>query len=60
MSPGSSSLQYLKGDYEKEGNELSTQVDSDRMRANGFKVKERRFRLNFGEVLYRESGEVLE
>ena len=39
-------FQYLKGDYKKEGNQLFTQVDSDRTRGNGFKLKEGRFRLD--------------
>ena len=54
-------FQYLKGDYKKEGNQLFTQVDSDRTSSNGFKLKEGRFRSDVREeVLHRESGEVLE
>jgi len=39
-------FQYLKGDYKQEGNQLFTQVDSDRTRGNIFKLKEGRFRLD--------------
>ena len=35
-------FQNLKGDYKQEGNQLFTQVDSDRTRRNGFKLKEGR------------------
>ena len=49
-------FQYLKG-----GSKLFERVDNSRTRGNGFKLKEERFRLNVrGEVLYQESGEVLE
>ena len=37
---------YLKGDYKKEGNQLFTQVDSDRTKRNDFKFKEGRFSLD--------------
>jgi len=39
-------LQYLKGDYKKAGETLSTRACSDRTRGNGFKLKEGRFRLD--------------
>ena len=39
-------LQYLKGDYKQEENQLFTQMDSDRTRGNGFKLKEGKFRLD--------------
>ena len=35
-------------------------VDDGSARRNGFKLKEGRFRLGNGEVLYQESGRVLE
>ena len=53
-------FQYLKGHYKQEGNQLFTRVDSDSTRGNVFKLKEGRFRLDTGDVLYYESGEVLE
>jgi len=36
-------VQYLKGVY-IEGSQLSTLIDSDRTRGDGFKLKEGRFR----------------
>ena len=40
-------LQYLKGDYKQEWNQLFTPVDDcDRTRGNGFKLKEGRFSLD--------------
>ena len=53
-------FQCLKGNYKQEENQLFTRVDSDRTMGDGFKLKEGRFRLDVGEVLYRESGEVME
>ena len=37
-------FQYLKGEYKQEREQLFTWVDSDRIRDNGFKLKEERFR----------------
>ncbi|GAB0190144.1 hypothetical protein GRJ2_001479700 [Grus japonensis] len=39
-------FQYLKGAYRKAGEGLFTRASSDRMRGNGFKLKEGRFRLD--------------
>jgi len=39
-------FQYLKGAYDHEGDGFLTLFDSDRMRANGFKLKDRRFGLD--------------
>ena len=39
-------LQYLKGAYKQEWSKLSERVDNSRTRGNGFKLKERRFRLD--------------
>ena len=53
-------FQYLMGIYKHDGNQLFTWLDSDRTGGNGFKVKERRFRLNVSGKFLNESGEVLE
>ena len=53
------SFQHLKGAYKQEGSQLFERVDNSRLRGSGFKLKEGRFRLDVGEVLYYESGEVL-
>ena len=39
-------LFYLKGAYKQEGSQLFIGVDNGRTRGNGFKLKERRFRLS--------------
>ena len=37
---------YLKGAYNWEGSQLFERADNSRTRGNGFKLKERRFRLD--------------
>ena len=37
-------FQYLKGAYKQEEEQLLTRVDSDRIRGNGFKLTQERFR----------------
>jgi len=39
-------FQYLKGDYQQEGEWLFTRVGSDRRRWNGFKLRKGRIRFN--------------
>lgn len=39
-------FQYLKGAYEQEGSQLFERGDNSRTQGNGFKLKERRFRLD--------------
>ena len=39
-------FQYLKGSYTKDGEGFSTQVDDDKTRGNGLKLKEDRYRLD--------------
>ena len=39
-------FQYLKGAYKQEGEWLFTRVGSDRMRGNGFKLRQGTFRLD--------------
>ena len=39
-------FQYLKGAYKQEGSQLFERVNNSRTRGNGFKLRERRFRLD--------------
>jgi len=41
-------FQDLKGDYKQEGNQLFMQVDSEKTRGEGFKLKEQRLGLDAG------------
>ncbi|GAB0179842.1 hypothetical protein GRJ2_000449500 [Grus japonensis] len=45
-------FQYLKGAYKKSGEGLFTRASSDRMRGNGFKLKEGRFRLDIRKKFF--------
>ena len=45
-------FQYLKGGYRKAGEGLFIRACSDRMRGNGFKLEEGRFRLDIRKKLF--------
>ena len=47
-------FQYLKGAYRKDGEGLFIRECSDRMRGNGFKQKEGRFRFNIRKKFFTE------
>ena len=52
---------YLKGAYRKAWEGLFIRAGSDRMRVNGFKLEEGRFRLEIRKtIFYYEGGETLE
>jgi len=53
------SSEYLKGAYRKAGERLLTRARSNRMRGNGYKLEEGRFRLDTRKK-FREGGETLE
>jgi len=53
-------LQYLKGAYRKDEENLFSQACCDRTRSNGFKLREGRFRLAIRKkFFYHEGGETL-
>ena len=45
-------FQYLKGAYRKAGEGLFTRAWSDRIRGNGLKMREGRFRLDIGKKFF--------
>ena len=45
-------FQYLKGAYKKAGKQLFIRACSDRMRENGFKLEEGRFRLDMRKKIF--------
>ena len=45
-------FQYLKGAYRKDGDNLFSRDNSDRMRGNGFKLKQGRFRLDITKKFF--------
>ena len=53
-------FQYLKGAYKQEGEQLSTQSNSDKIRGNGFKLKEGKFRLDVWKKFFAQRAEGLE
>ena len=46
------SSEYLKGAYRKAGERLLTRARSNRMRGNGYKLEEGRFRLDIRKKLF--------
>ena len=47
-------FQYLKGAYKQEEQWLFTRVDGDRMRGNGFKMRQGRFRLDMRRKFFNQ------
>ena len=55
------SIQYIKGAYKTDAEQLFSRACSDRTRDNSFKLKEGRFRLEIRKkFFYNEGGETLE
>ena len=52
-------FQYLKGVYKKEVDSLFTRSDIDRIKGNGFKLKEGRFRLDVRRKFFTQGSEAL-
>ncbi|KAJ7427857.1 hypothetical protein WISP_03381 [Willisornis vidua] len=52
-------FQYIKGAYRKAEEGLLTMPCSDRIRRNGFKLKESRFKLDVGKTFLTMIGETL-
>jgi len=53
-------FQYLKGAYKQEGERLFTTVANDRTGRNGFKLRQRRFRLDIRRKFFTQGGDTLE
>jgi len=49
----SAAFQYLTGAYKKDGDKLFSRACCDRIRGNGFKLKEGRFRLDVRKKFFR-------
>jgi len=45
-------FQYLQWAYKKRGDKLFSRTSCDRTRGNGFKLQERRFRLDVGKKFF--------
>ncbi|PKU39290.1 hypothetical protein llap_10403 [Limosa lapponica baueri] len=52
-------FQYIRGAYEKDGENLFSKACNERTKDNGFNLKEGKFRWNIRKKNYDESGEIL-